>query len=378
MHRTARLLLITALALPGLAAAGVLPEERADALYHFYTGGGVEVQGPSILVRKNIGKSVAVTANYYMDTISSASIDVLMSRASRYSEERREITVGADYLHGDTTMSFSYTNSRENDYLADSWNLGVSQEVFGGLTTISMSYGRGNDDVGKTGDSSFSQRADHWHWRLGVSQVVTRNLLMGLSYEAMSDQGFLNNPYRQVRYLDPTDTTRGYSLQDEIYPRSRNSNAVSLRGRYFLPWRAALHGDYRFFSDSWGINAHSAEFGITQPWNRWTFEGSYRFHTQNSASFYSDLFPYANAQNYMARDKQLASFVSHDIRIGAAYEFPLKLWGFGEKGSANLFYDHIIYSYGDFRDITGPGGVGNEPFYEYTADVVQFFFSFFF
>ena len=41
----------------GVARAGVLPEERADALYHYYNGGGVEVDGPSVLVRKNIGKN---------------------------------------------------------------------------------------------------------------------------------------------------------------------------------------------------------------------------------------------------------------------------------------------------------------------------------
>ena len=30
--------------------AGVPPEDRADALYHSYDGGGVEISGPSILV----------------------------------------------------------------------------------------------------------------------------------------------------------------------------------------------------------------------------------------------------------------------------------------------------------------------------------------
>ena len=57
--------------------AGVLPDDRSDILYHQYVGGGVEIDGPSILVRKSIGKSVSVAANYYVDMISSASIDVI-------------------------------------------------------------------------------------------------------------------------------------------------------------------------------------------------------------------------------------------------------------------------------------------------------------
>ena len=34
--------------------AAVLPEERADSMYHFYDGGGVRVTGPALLVRKNV------------------------------------------------------------------------------------------------------------------------------------------------------------------------------------------------------------------------------------------------------------------------------------------------------------------------------------
>ena len=73
--------------LAGPAVAGVLPEDRSDVLYHLYVGGGVEIDGPSILVRKQLGKSVSVVGNYYVDYVSSASIDVVTT-ASPYTEER--------------------------------------------------------------------------------------------------------------------------------------------------------------------------------------------------------------------------------------------------------------------------------------------------
>ncbi len=59
------------MSLPLLAAQ--LPEERADAMYHRYDGGGVTISGPSILARKQFGESISVSANYYVDAISSAS-----------------------------------------------------------------------------------------------------------------------------------------------------------------------------------------------------------------------------------------------------------------------------------------------------------------
>jgi hypothetical protein len=50
------------LSLPALA--GVLPEDRADVLYHRYQGGGITIQGPSVLIRKKIGDSLSVPAGW--------------------------------------------------------------------------------------------------------------------------------------------------------------------------------------------------------------------------------------------------------------------------------------------------------------------------
>ena len=57
------------------ALAGVLPEDSVDVMYHRYQGGGITVQGPSILVQKRLGDHFAVNAQYYQDMISSASIE---------------------------------------------------------------------------------------------------------------------------------------------------------------------------------------------------------------------------------------------------------------------------------------------------------------
>jgi hypothetical protein len=175
------------------AVAGVLPEERADALYHYYDGGGVEIDGPSLLVRKSVNEKVSVSASYYVDSISSASIDVVTT-ASKYSEERTQWGMGVDYLHEDTTMSLGFSSSDENDYQADTLNFAISQDIFSGLTTVTLGYGSGADDVSRRGDTDFSGEIDRHAYRVGLTQVLTRNLLMSLNYEAIADEGYLNNP----------------------------------------------------------------------------------------------------------------------------------------------------------------------------------------
>jgi hypothetical protein len=376
--------------LAGASQAAVLPEDRADTLYHYYSGDNVTIDGPSILLRKNIKETVSLFGNYYVDSISSASIDVVTTGASPYEEEREEYSIGADYLHDATIMSIAYTDSAENDYKAQSLNIGISQDMFGGLTTVTMSYGRGSDDIFRNGpdgqpDGIFQEEADRRNYRVGLTQVITRNMLLGLYYEAITDEGFLNNPYRQTRYLDPNSAV-GYSFQAEVYPRTRSSNSMSFQTRYHLPYRASVHGGYRFFTDTWGIDAHNFNIGYTHPLKQaWILDFGYRYYTQGAADFYQDLFPFADSQNFLARDKEMATFNSHSFRVSVSYDLLEDGWRFVEKANLNFAYDYMFFDYQDFRDLRGKdeNGAplyppGQEPLFSFGANVFQIFFSIWF
>jgi hypothetical protein len=122
--------------------AAVLPDDRADVLYHRYDGGGVTIDGPSVLLRKKFAEKYSVSANYYVDMVSSASIDV-MTTASPYKEERTQGSLAFDVLHGKTQYSVSYTLSDESDYTANTASFDVSQDIFGDLTTVSFGFSQG-------------------------------------------------------------------------------------------------------------------------------------------------------------------------------------------------------------------------------------------
>jgi hypothetical protein len=367
--------LLMVVAQPALSA--VLPEDRADVLYHRYEGGGVTVDGPSVLVRKKIGESVSVSANYYVDMVSSASIDVVTT-ASPYKDRREQKSLSADYLRGKSLYSAGYIQSKESDYTSDTAFFNVSQDLFGDLTTVSLGYSQGWDQVGKRGDATFNKRLDRRNFRLGVTQIVTRNMLVGLNFETTTEEGYLQNPYRSIRFQTPGNS---YGFGPEVYPRTRTGSAGSVRVKYYLPWRAAADAQYRYFADTWGIRAHTLALEYTQPaFGKWEFGGRYRFYRQNAADFYSDLFPNANYQNFMGRDRILSSFTNHTLGVSASYEFKLGFVRWIKKGTANLAYDHSLTDHTDFRDLRGfpPGTAtpGTEPLYSTSADVYQLFFSF--
>ncbi len=356
--------------------AAVLPEDRADVLYHSFNGGGAKISGPSILVRKKFSENFSATANHYVDNVSSASIDVITT-ASPYTEQRKENSLNLDYLHDTTLMNIGYTKSIESDYDAATLSLGISQDMFGDLTTLSLGYSQGDNQVRKNG-ADFERQVDTHSYRLSLTQILTKDFIMAMTLETISDQGFLNNPYRSVRYLDQ-NSPRGYSYQSEVYPNTHTSNAIAIRGRYYLPQRAALHAGYRFFTDTWGIQANTYDVGYTLPFHQdWLFEFSYRHYDQSHADFYSDLFDFKDAFTFLARDKEMSSFTSQTFGLGATWEFKRNGNGLIKRGSVNLDIDYILFNYDDFRDLSVNTTVGQEPFYSFDATVLRFFVSIWF
>ena len=370
------------------AFAGVLPEDRADILYHRYQGGGITIDGPSLLIRKKIGESFAVSANYYEDMVSSASIDVQLS-ASKYEEKRKQKSMSVDFLHGKSTYSAGVIDSKESDYVADTAYFSLSQDMFGDLTTVSLTYKRGWNDVfrnvkvagERVRDDTFADQVDTRGYALGLTQILTRNLILGLNYEVITDEGFLNSPYRSVRF---SDGLGGFGLEQEIYPRTHTSNAASVRLKYYLPYRAAIDGSFRFFTDTWGVIGQNVDLMYTHPiWKRWVFDGHVRYYHQTAADFYSDLFPRQSAQNFLARDKELATYNAITVGVQATYDFTIPRIRWVQKSSVTARIEHMTINYDDFRDATKldtANGVlaGTEPLYKLNANIYQLFVSIWF
>ena len=378
-----------------MVSAAILPEDRTDILYHGYDGGGMNIDGPSILVRKSIGNRVSVWGNYYEDLLTSASVDVV-TQGSPYTEERVESSVGADFLHNKTLMSLSFTNSSENDYEASTVGFAISQDFFGDLTTLSLNYSLGNDEV-RTNvrdpdtreiiDATDRGEAEHQRYGMSLTQILTKHLIASFTAETVVDEGFLNNPYRSVRYYTDLASTQ-IASKPEAYPNTRSSDAYAIRAMYYLPYRAAIRLEHRSFSDSWGITASNQEIRYIHPMGNWTFEAKYRQYSQTAATFYADTFSLLQHtnQDYFASDKEMDAFSDTTIGLGVSYALNVKRFSFLEKATVNLFLDNISFSYENYRDKTqsqpGENGEapafaqGQEPLYSFNANVVRFFVSF--
>ncbi len=385
--RFARIAVMATLLLARPGGGAVLPDDRADLFWSQYKGGGMDITGKSVLVRKKFGENFAVEGNYFIDTVSGASIDVL-SNASVIKDERKQKSLSLDYIHDKTTYNLAYTQSSERDYMSNTTHFSLSQDMFGDLTTVTLGFTDSRDKIGEnnggssTPDVAWLGHSTSRSYEGGVSQILTKNLIAGVTLEVITDQGLLSNPYRSIRYVSGPPV--GYSLGSQTYPNTHTSTAVEGRVKYYLPYRAAASVSYRYYSDTWGIRANTIEVGYTQPIrNTWILEGRFRHYSQNSANFYSDLFPGPDYQNFEARDQNLAGSNNNTIGAKATWAFaPQGFWIF-KRATATGDVSRISFKYTDFRNIKDYGVAngyqpGTEPLYSFSATILQAYVSVFF
>jgi uncharacterized protein DUF3570 len=386
-HLFARAAMIAALLLVRSTSADVLPDNRADVFYSKYSGGGMDITGYSATARAKITENFAVEANYFIDKVSGASIDVL-SQASVIKDTRKQKSGTIEYLHDKTTYTASYTSSVERDYISDTAAISLSQDMFGDLTTITLGFANTQNKVGENnGTANDPNVAWLGHaltraYSAGMSQIITRNFIAGVNLQVITDAGFLANPYRSIRYLDPGNP-KGYSLGTQIYPDTHTSTAVQVQGKYYLPYRAAITALYRYYNDTFGVVGNTVELDYTHPIrNKWIFEGRVRYYKQTAASFYSDLFPFADSQNFTARDQNLAALNNYTLGAKVTYAFLPDGWKVFKRGTVTFDASRIRFNYQDFRNIKDFGvpqySPGSEPLYSFNANVFQVFVSVYF
>ena len=327
---------------PHAARAVTLPENRAEAMYHVYSGGGVTAQGPAVLVRKSIADKVSLTGSFYIDAVSNASIDVVTT-ASPYKERRNDFGLALDYAVRDSLLTLAVGASKEPDYSTRSLSVDIAQETFGGMTTVNLGFTRAADEVGKVGEPAFMDTAKHWQYRVGVTQIVTPKWLASVNLEAVSDTGYLGNTYRVARVFG--------AAVPERHPRTRSSRAVKVRaiGRLDLGGsRDAVRAEYRYFWDNWDIKAHTLEAGYSRYLGESFLADAFiRYYTQTAALFYSD-----NAQGettYVSRNRQLSEF--NNVVVGGKLTFDWKKQPGLYDLKANAGLELFNLNYKNFTDI---------------------------
>jgi Protein of unknown function (DUF3570) len=226
------------------------------------------------------------------------------------------------------------------------------------MTTVAFGFTRVADDVKKSDSPEFADTARHWQYRLGVTQILTPRWLMSANFEALSDDGFLGSPYRVARVF-------GAAVPERV-PRTRSGRAVKLRLVGDLGSRDAMHVEYRYFTDTWDIKAHTGEIGYSRYFGEnWLADAFFRYYSQSHALFYSD--NATSETTYVSRNRQLSTF--NDMGLGAKVAYTLRRVPGRYDLKLTGSYEYTRFNFKDFTDIrTGS-------LYGYASNVIQVYLS---
>ncbi len=193
-------------------------------------------------------------------------------------------------------------------YMSDAWNLIYPVELRNGTQWL-------KDDTRTT-----------LKFGLNYSQVINKRLQALFSMEIVSQSGLLSTPFHRVFFKDASINDSNNDLMQkshvEMLGNKRLKIPISMRWNYYLNDFMRLRTFYRFYTDSWGITAHTASIELPiQVSTAFIASPFIRYHTQTAADDFYEFGQVSNTQkpDFYTSDYDLSKLNSFKIGLGLQY-----------------------------------------------------------
>lgn len=253
-----------------------------------------------------VQEAMSGASGWYIQPDENGKLLQVMSGAT-IDEKRSELGIDFHSIYGNTESSLSAGYSQENDYRSLSFGYSGAIHFNNNLTSLDYGINTSKDYIDATDADIYSSRpVDKIKNRLGLvigaSQVLTKNTLLGVSFSFAALDGFLSDSYK-LALVD------GIPVQDSR-PDSNQQFAASLMWREFFPSaNAALHADYRYYSNNWGLKSNTLELSWHQNIGKgWQLIPSLRQYQQTKVQFYQPYYEFKRADAYYSSDYRLSDF----------------------------------------------------------------------
>jgi len=363
---------LAALALPGLAAIGaslVSTGAHADGAptegvltvkLQAYEDSQpvldrVRVVAPSLYLLAPIASVWSLEASAVHDNISGASPrwHTAISGASKMNDYRTAGTAKLTRYFDRVAVAVGASYSDERDYRSKAASVDLRWSTPDNNTTFYVGAGLARDSINPVNLLVKNEHKRSNEVMLGVTQAWTKNDLVQANIGYVSGRGYFNDPYKLV----------------DQRPRNRDQTTVQLRWNHYIePRGETVRGSYRFYRDTFGIQAHTLQVDWAKPLNeQFTVTPTLRYYTQSAANFYFDPvydpeigepYPVGNPR-YSSPDQRLSAFGA--ITLGAKLE-----WRIDPRWSADFKYERYEQR-GNWR----LGGSGSWGLAAFRANIAQ-------
>jgi hypothetical protein len=253
---------------------------------------------------------------------------------NRYHDMRGALDLGWERPIGSLVRpSVSVHGSLEGDYTSFGASGELSVDLMQRLTTVTLGGGVNRDDVRPKGgtraplDSTGALLANDSNPKhvtstlIGLSRILTRRWMVGVTASRIREDGYLDDPYKVVSVMDPGT---GYPIGQfaEKRPDRRTRQTVQTSSVYHLE-RDILYLSHRYYWDDWGVRSNAVDARYRMQLSDETFVQPHaRFYTQTAADFFTFGFVQGQALPGLASsDERLGPL--RTLTLGATYGFRL-------------------------------------------------------
>lgn len=208
-------------------------------------------------------------------------------------------------------------------------------------------------DVGDISNRSGDQDKDVLDLVLGVTQVLSRDLVVQLNYSYSQSDGYLTDPYKVLSLVTgssgdtlprppsgPGIEGPSHQFLFESRPDERGKHSVYAQAKYYLNG-TVLDASYRYMTDDWDIDSHTVDFRYRIPFADSRYlEPHLRFYTQSEAEFYrlsladaEPLPPYASADYRLGDFDAVTAGVKYGWKTRKDHDMSVRVEFYQQSGS---------------------------------------------
>ncbi len=239
-----------------------------------------------------------------------------------------------------------FAESRESDYVSLGWSVNTLTDFNEKNTTLRVGLAGTDNRVEVFFEPAYLPKHTN-DAIVGITQVLDARTFVTVNVSMGRETGYLAEPHKFVE--KSIEIITNIFLQEsfaENSPNERDHEAVYASiDRAFPGARGALEGSYRFYTDTYGIVAHTAGLSWIQHLGaRWLLQPSVRYYRQSAARFY-----YYNLDDTQIVPVRIpngtAPYYSSDFRLSAedTYSYGLKVtWKAGEWVQFDAAYEEYV------------------------------------
>jgi hypothetical protein len=251
----------------------------------------------------------------------STSIPASTLPTAMFRDQRESLDLGWSVPLGPFTASTGGHFSHEKDYRSLGGNAVVTLDLFQKTVQLTGGGGWNHDQVDPVGGAAIGltpgdplgRRPDPKRvssMLAGISRVMSRRWLAGVSATREVERGYLTEPYKILDVLDPTTLESVQQLREKR-PELRTRTSVMASSTYHFGDAGGDVGyfNYRWYTDDWGVRSSTADVKWRHDLDdaHW-IQPHVRAYVQHQADFF---------RYYLVNGEPLPAFASSDERLGA-------------------------------------------------------------